>query len=165
MPNGDTNRTPGPEHVLLGGFVGSWRTSGEVLTPEAHSAPFRARDTYEWLDGRFFLLHRWDAEMPDGVTKGIEVIGYDPSRRTYFMQSYDSRGNVGSMQASVTGATWTFWAEGVRFAGGFRDEGMTFAGVWERRAEDGSGWSQWMKIRLTREGPPPGGPTGDPRRI
>jgi hypothetical protein len=125
---------PGPEHKRLDAFVGTWKTEGEI----------RARP------GRFFLIHRWDAHMPDGNTKGIEIIGYDASSKTYPMYSFDSEGNFGIMRASVKGDIWSFAGESLRFKGGFRDGGNTFAGIWEQRSRDGLKWVPWMDIRLRK---------------
>ncbi|MGH7725605.1 MAG: DUF1579 family protein [Candidatus Eiseniibacteriota bacterium] len=51
----------------LNPFVGVWNTEGEMRnTPSGSSTKFKATDTYEWLPGGHFLLHRFDANMPDG---------------------------------------------------------------------------------------------------
>jgi hypothetical protein len=123
-----------------------------VLTaPSGTSGRFRATDVYEWLAGGFFLIHRWHAQLPDGDSKGIEIIGYDTASGRYRMHSFDHQGNVGVMIASLDGDTWTFSSETVRFTGGFRD-GKTFAGLWERRSNGAAEWSPWMKVELTRIG-------------
>ncbi len=119
--------------------------------PSGPPVTFHAIDTYEWLPGGFFLIHRWDAHMPDGDTKGVEIIGYDASRKTYPMHSFDDQGNHSVMQATVDGDTWRFTGESARFAGGFRDGGRTFAGLWERRSSEGGSWRPWMDVVLTKE--------------
>jgi Protein of unknown function (DUF1579) len=142
---------PGPEHKRLDAFVGTWKTEGEIrASPSGSAVMIHATDTYEWLPGRFFLIHRWDAHMPDGNTKGIEIIGYDASSKTYPMHSFDSEGNFGIMRASVKGDIWSFAGESLRFKGGFRDGGNTFAGIWEQRSRDGLKWVPWMDIRLRK---------------
>jgi hypothetical protein len=139
---------PGPGHQRLGAFVGTWATEGEITA--GPPGKVKATDTYEWLPGGFFLLHRWDAHMPDGRTQGVEIIGYDAASQTYPMYSFDSAGNVGTMRAHVDGDAWTFEGESLRFTGGFRDGGETFAGAWEQRSGDGTEWSPWMDIKLSR---------------
>ena len=141
----------GPEHKRLDAFVGTWHTEGEIrASSSGPAARVHATDVYEWLPGGFFLIHRWDAHMPDGDTQGIEIIGYDGASSTYPMHSFDSQGNAGVMQASVEGDTWRFTGEALRFTGGFHDEGNTFAGVWEQRSGDGPDWLPWMDIKLTK---------------
>lgn len=143
--------SPGPELKRLGAFIGTWNTEGEIRASSG-GPPIRIRatDHYEWLPGKFFLVHRWDADMPDGKTQGIEIIGYNEANRNYPMYSFDSQGNTGLMKARVEGDQWIFEGESLRFIGGFRDAGRTFAGLWEQRAGDGIAWLPWMDIALTK---------------
>lgn len=135
----------------LNPFVGAWDTEGEIKnSPSKQSAKFRATDTYEWLPGGHFLLHRFDAAMPDGKIQGIEVIGYSREHDSYPMRSFDSLGNTNLMQARLEMNTWTFVGEGIRFTGGFRDSGRIFAGLWELRSSDGAAWRPWMDVRLRK---------------
>lgn len=140
---------PGPEHARLEAFVGRWSTRGQVL-PDASGAAAEivGTDTYEWMPGRFFLLHRVDVRIGGESVEALEVIGWDAERGTYFMRSFDSQGNTGTMRASVRGGTWTFEGDTERFTGAFADGGATIAGRWERR--EGAEWVPWMDVRLTR---------------
>ena len=131
----------------LNPFVGSWHTEGEMLTG-AH-AKFEASDEYEWLPGGHFLLHRFDAQMPEGRVQGIEIIGGGVEDDVYPMHSFDSQGHEGFLLARVDGGTWTFSGDTMRFAGRFVDEGRTFTGLWQLRSDDGS-WQPWMSVRLRR---------------
>lgn len=137
----------------LAAFAGEWHTSGEVklLGPTGRGAPFRGSDSYEWLPGGHFLLHRYRAQMPDGLIEGIEIIGYDASRKIYTMQSYDNQGKAGTMQASVDGEQWTFAGNNVRFRGGFSAESAIFGGVWEMRERLNAPWRTWMTVELRRQ--------------
>lgn len=142
---------PSPEHKRLEAFVGTWRTEGEIrASSSGPAARFHATDVYEWLPGGFFLVHRWDAHMPDGETKGIEIIGYDGASRTYLMHFFDNQGNTGIMRGSVESGIWRFTGETLRFTGGFQDDGNTLVGVWEQRSGEGSDWRPWMDVKLTK---------------
>lgn len=144
---------PGPEHRRLDAFVGIWKTEGEIrASASGPAARFRATDTYEWLPGGFFLVHRFEAQMPDGETQGIEIIGYDAERKTYPMHSFDSQGNASVMQASVEDGTWIFTGEALRFTGSFQDGGNTITGLWEQRSDDGGQWLPWLDVKLTKAG-------------
>jgi hypothetical protein len=132
-------------------FVGVWDTEGEMITgPSGPQVKFTATDTYEWMPGGHFLLHRFDAHMPAGRVQGTEIIGYSQESGDYPMHSVDSRGNVSVMHARTDGDRWTFSGECMRFSGGFRDNGMIFAGLWEIRSVDGSTWQPWMQVRLRK---------------
>lgn len=135
----------------LSAFVGVWDTEGEMkASPSRQFMKFKATDTYEWLPGGHFLLHRFDADMPDGNVKGIEVIGYSQESKSYPMHSFDSLGNASVMHARIDQETWTFLGESTRFTGGFRDNGKVFAGVWELRSNDTSAWQLWMDVELRK---------------
>jgi hypothetical protein len=132
-------------------FVGVWHTDGQLkINPSDQPSRFTAIDTYEWLPGGHFLLHRFDADMPDGEVQGIEVIGYARETDSYFMHSFDSTGDASSMRARVQNQTWTFTGKNVRFTGGFRDNGKVFAGMWELRSGDGAPWQPWMDVTLKK---------------
>jgi hypothetical protein len=132
-------------------FVGVWDTEGEMKAiSSGRPTKFRATDTYEWLPGGHFLLHRFDADMPDGKVQGIESIGYSQENNSYPMHSFDSLGNAVLMQARIEKDTWTFVGEGIRFSGGFRDNGRVFAGLWELRSGDAATWHPWMEVRLKK---------------
>lgn len=135
----------------LNGFVGVWNTEGEMkATPSGQPVKFKASDTYEWLPGGHFLLHRFEADMPDGRVQGIEVIGYSHETGSYPMHSFDSAGNTTLMQARMEQDTWTFVGESLRFTGGFRESGKVFAGLWEQRPDDGSAWIPLMDVQLNK---------------
>lgn len=137
----------------LNAFVGAWETNGEIVAGSSgQRVKFEATDTYEWLPGGHFLLHRFDAEMPEGEVEGIEVIGFDQETKSYPMHSFDSSGTASIMHARVVNDVWTFTGETIRFTGGFRDDGRVFAGVWELRSSDGSAWHPWMDVRLKKVG-------------
>lgn len=132
-------------------FVGRWETRGQVL-PDASGAAAEivGTDTYEWMPGRFFLLHRVDVRIGGERVEALEVIGWDLESGTYFMHSFDSQGNTGTMHASVRDGTWTFEGDTERFTGTFADGGAAITGRWERR--EGAEWVPWMDVRLTKAG-------------
>lgn len=155
MNTGDVSGYPIPPRDpaldRLEAFVGTWATEGEVRATASRPArTFRAADVYEWLPGRFFLVHRWDAQMPDGSVQGIEIIGYDPASATYSVHPYDSWGSATVMRAIADDRTWTFISDQVRFRGQFSADGKVFSGLWERREEAGGEWVPWMDVRLQR---------------
>jgi len=141
----------GPEHRRLEPFIGKWKTEGIIkATPVAPGVPFHAVDTYEWVPGGFFVLHRWDANMPDGRTQGVEILGYDAARATYTVQSFDSVGNTDALTASVAGDSWTFDGKLLRFRGSFRDGGNCLVGVWDRRTNEAATWEHFMDVKLSK---------------
>ncbi len=114
-------------------------------------------DTYEWLPGGFFLLHHIDGRVGDDEVKGIEIIGYDAASRTYRTHFFDSRGNTGTEELTVRDNIWTWAGSGVmgekahRCTSVLSDDGHTFTAHHER-SSDGSNWSPWMDVKLTKAG-------------
>jgi hypothetical protein len=135
----------------LSPFVGVWKTDGELDGgASGQSRTLRATDSYEWLPGGYFLLHRFDADMPDGKVQGIEVIGYSRDSDSYPMHSFDSTGTATVMQARVDEEDWTFVGESLRFTGRFRDGGGVFAGSWEVRSGVNGSWQPLMHVTLRK---------------
>jgi hypothetical protein len=144
----------GSEHERLGVLVGRWKTEGWTKdAPGAPASRIDALDTYEWLPGRFALLHRVDAHVGDTKVEGAEIIGYDPARRTYITQYFGSDG-PNAYEASLTeeeGAlVWRMRSGTDRFTGTFSDDGQMIRGHWEL-LDDDVRWEPWMEITLTKE--------------
>lgn len=138
------------EHEQLNKFVGRWNTEGKILaTDTTPEIKVTGTDTYEWLPGEFFLLHKADVFVGEDKNKTFEIIGYDDEKGTYTMQHYDNKGNSGFMTATCNGETWTFLGERLRFTGGFKKEGKEFSGIWEQ-STDGKNWVHFMDIKLTK---------------
>jgi hypothetical protein len=134
-------------------FVGTWKTEGEIKDgAPGKPTRFTATDIYEWLPGGHFLLHRFDADMPDGKVRGIEVIGYNRKSGSYPMRSYDNTGNASLMQARVEKGDWTFLGDSIRFTGRFRAGGQVFAGLWEYCPNEDGAWRPLMDVNLRKIG-------------
>jgi hypothetical protein len=130
-------------------FIGKWNTEGESKTNQYGPAvKISAVDTYEWLDGEFFLVHRWDACISGDETRGIEIIGYDNSNQMYFTHSFDNKGNSVTYQASLNDGVWKILGESERFTGRFSPDGNILVGKWEILS-DGK-WLPWMDVKLTK---------------
>jgi hypothetical protein len=148
------NNQPGPEHRRLAALLGRWKTEG--WTEESADAPaveVDAWDTYEWLPGRFALLHSVDARVGDDEIEGAEIIGWDPARSAYLTQYFGSDG-PSAYEASLVeeggSLVWSMRSAADRFRGTFSDDGNTIAGHWERLDGEQS-WQPWMRITLTRQ--------------
>lgn len=141
---------PGPQHQRLGVFVGKWTTQGRTkATPSAPAAEIVGTDTYEWLEGGFFLVHRVDVRMGAEQVKGLEIIAYDASSETYRTHAFDSQGTYGTYQATVHDGVWTFMGALERATVVLSDAGNTMTIQWER-STDGLSWLPWMDVTLTK---------------
>jgi Protein of unknown function (DUF1579) len=141
---------PSPEIQRLHLFVGKWKTEGEThASADAPAVKVAFMDTYEWMPGKFFLVHRADGQIGNEQLNTLEFIGYDPSSQTYTCHSFDSRGNSDLFQANFRDPIWTIEGKSSRFTGMFATSGHTLTGKWEQ-SSDGVNWLPWMDVKLTK---------------
>jgi hypothetical protein len=138
----DQTPTPSPELKTLDRLVGTWVVSGGA----------EGTVTYEWMEGGFFLIQRFDLKHEGHDVKGIEIIGHlrpfgeEPSRD---MQSraYDNVGNTLDYVYEMDGDSLFIWAgqkgSPAYFKGDFSDDGQTNTGEWFYPG--GGGYKSTMK--------------------
>lgn len=141
--------TPDANHRMLDVFVGKWRAEGtsyadgqNAIEPRASAVPWTSDETYEWLPGKFFLLHRWDAMAGERVFKGTEIIGYDADRASYFTRLFDNAGNHADYRLEVMKNVWTFSEETTRATATANADGKSMTFNWEWR----NGGRKWLPL-------------------
>jgi hypothetical protein len=129
-------------------FIGTWTT--EATHPMLPGDAIRGEASFEWLDGRRFVVQRTSNDHPR-VPDAISVIGVVDGALS--MHYYDSRGVARVYEVSLIGDTWRFWRDVPGFAqrvtGIFRDGGN----VIESRGElcrDGSTWEDDLSATYRR---------------
>ncbi|ACZ91530.1 DUF1579 family protein [Streptosporangium roseum] len=141
------------ENKRLDALVGRWRSHGQMMStdPSDPAIEIAGSDTYEWLTGGFFLLHRVDVRVGDDQVEVVEMIGpYDPATGTYPMRSFDNHGAFVTMQASVADdGVWTFTGDTERATLVIADDRATMSATWER-TDDTTTWHPWMTMSFTR---------------
>jgi Protein of unknown function (DUF1579) len=141
---------PSPEIQRLHLFVGKWKTEGEThASADTPAVKVAFLDTYEWLSGKFFLVHRADGQIGNEQLSTLEFIGYDPSSQMYTCHCFDNRGSTELFQANFRDHTWTIEGKSSRFTGLFNSIGSTLTGQWEQ-SSDGLNWLPWMDVKLTK---------------
>jgi Protein of unknown function (DUF1579) len=144
-------RFPTAAHAQLNVFAGKWKTEGQ--TRESTSSPavsIRGTDTYEWLEGGYFLVHHVDVHLGAEFTKVIEIIGYDAEHNNYTTAAYDSQGNSGNYTATLKNGVWKFDGESERATAIFNEDGNEIKIHWEQLTEE-KNWMPWMDVKLTRD--------------
>jgi hypothetical protein len=126
----------------LDSLVGKW--SLEATPPGGPSWPGEAWVSFEWLEGRTFLIERWTVDLPE-APDGIAIIGAGDGPETFRQHYFDSRGVHRIYEMTLDGGVWKLWRDAPdpfpqRFTGSFDDDGKTINGRWEK-AEDGSDWT------------------------
>src|SRR3954447_1095323 len=84
-------------------FIGAWDL--ETSFARGADAP-DARTTFEWLEGRRFLIQRWSVDHPD-APDGIAIIGADPAGDGYLQHYFDSRGVERVYEMQLADGVWT----------------------------------------------------------
>ena len=136
--------------VAGGGFPDDMPSMEEQLAAAAATVSF------EWMEGREFVVQRWTA--PDPGPDGLAVIGPDPESDGAYLQHYfDQRGVARVYKMTLADGTLTFVREtpdfspldfSQRFTGTFSDDGDRIDGTWEIN-EDGS-WAKDFDLTYAR---------------
>src|SRR4029453_7794404 len=129
---------PGPEHGRLEVFIGKWINEGEtVATPNAPAAKIVTSDVYEWIPGRFAVLHTAYGRSGDLDVGGVEILGYDPESRTYTSHFFDSQGHVTVDELIYDDGKWIWRGERIRTTSEFSEDGKIQRPL-PKKSEDGT---------------------------
>lgn len=120
-----------------------------VEQPGIPSVSILASDVYEWLPGRFFVLHSAYGRIGDFSVGAIEMLWYDPAAGHYRSQLFDHQGNVVDSTLMLEGGVWTWMREGARAFATFNDDGNLQTAHHER-SDDGVTWEPSMEVTLTK---------------
>lgn len=131
-----------PDLDRLEALVGEWTL--EAGPPKGPPWPGQAQASFEWLEGRTFLVQRWSIDLPE-APDGIAIIGAGEQSESFRQYYFDSRGVHRIYEMTLDDVAWKLWRDAPdpfpqRFIGNFEDDGRTIAGRWEK-AEEGSTWS------------------------
>jgi hypothetical protein len=137
----------------LEALVGEWTM--EAGPPGGPAWPGEARVSFEWLEGRTFLIERWTIEMPE-APDGIAIIGAGGEAGGLRQHYFDSRGVHRTYEMSLTDGVWKLWRDSPdpfpqRFTGTFADDGRTITGRWEKAEDDGH-WDIDFDLTYRRAG-------------
>jgi hypothetical protein len=148
MSNTDTNvqgesqlAGPNPDLRTLDRLIGTWKVTGGA----------QGTERYEWMEGGYFLIHRFDFDHGGHQVKGMEIIGHlhpfgEAPSADIKTRSYDTMGNTLDYVYEISGDTLMIWG-GERgspayFKGTFSADGNTCAGAWVY--PDGGGYASTM---------------------
>jgi hypothetical protein len=147
--------SPDPELKRLEILVGKWKIVGATQAgPTGPAMKVTSLETYEWLDGGFFLVHRWETFFGESCldpAKGIQFFGYDARSRKYRTHFFDNLGPYdeegSTYEGEVINGILTFTGP-ARFTLVANEDG-TITSDWELRDMDTT-WIPWMHTKMTR---------------
>jgi hypothetical protein len=135
----------------LDALLGEWTM--EAAPPGGSPWPGEGRVSFEWLEGRTFLIERWTVDAPD-APDGIAIIGASAEPDRLCQHYFDSRGVHRVYEMTLSDGVWKMWRDAAdpfpqRYTGTFADNGQTIIGRWEK-AEDASTWSTDFTLTYRR---------------
>ena len=141
---------PGPEHERLEVFIGKWINEGDTIaTPAAPSSRIVTSDVYEWIPGRFGVLHTAYGRIGELDVGGVEILGYDAETGNYTSHFFDSQGHVTVDELIYRDGKWIWSGERIRTTSEFSEDGKIQRSLHEQR-EDGVEWRLAMDVTLRR---------------
>ena len=144
---------PGTDPALarLEALVGEWTM--EAGPPGGPPWPGGGRVTFEWLEGRRFLIQCWTVDVPE-APDGIAIIGSTDEPGRFRQHYFDSRGVHRVYEMGLDRGVWTLSRDAPdpfpqRFTGTLRGDGTTIVGRWEK-AVDGVRWETDFDLTYRR---------------
>jgi hypothetical protein len=110
-------------------LLGTWDMTGHTL--DAREDNITGHNTFEWLPGGFFMKSSGDIDFMGTKLWSMEIIGYDPSTRTFPSKVYSSMSSeMLDYGWDVQGNIVTHWDKTSKFTGTLSDDGNTLIGGW-----------------------------------
>ena len=103
---------PAPELSKLDYLAGDWISDGDMKPgPMGPGGKMSSTDEVHWMDGKFFLVmhSKFKGAMGDGMA--LAVMGYDPEKKVYTYNEFNSMGQVNHSEGTVDGDTWTWTSD------------------------------------------------------
>jgi hypothetical protein len=139
-----------PEHDLMESLIGKWMTVGQTISSDGEPAlDIHASDIYEWVAGRFFVVHTAYGRIGEVGVGGVELIGYDPENQRFRTYFFDSQGNFTNQDLTFADGTWTWSGTHARATGVLSDDGQTMPTLHEW-SDDGVNWQPSMDVTLRK---------------
>jgi Protein of unknown function (DUF1579) len=104
---------PGPEVKRMGYFIGTWKEVGtaHMKDMQGPEGPMTTTTKYEWLPGGFFVIAHSDGTSSMGSDKEVAVMGWNPNKKMYTYNAFDSMGGADVATGTLNGDTWSWTAD------------------------------------------------------
>jgi hypothetical protein len=154
--------TPAPELKKLDYFNGSWTIDATIGPgPWGSGGKFSSSGTGEWMKGNFFLIGHDDFTLPaefGGGGAATVVFGYDPDKKVYTEDRFDSTGRHEKSTGTLSGDTWT-WASENNYNGMAIQGRLTmkmaspssYTAKYEVSADGGTNWMVFWEGKATKK--------------
>jgi hypothetical protein len=101
---------PAPELKKVEYFAGTWTSEGDLKpSPMGPGGKMTMTERNQWMDGGFFLTMFSEFNITAvGKGSGMAFMGYDPDKRVYTYDEFNSLGEAEHSTGMVDGDTWTW---------------------------------------------------------
>jgi hypothetical protein len=154
--------TPAPELKKLDYFTGNWASEAMIAQgPWGAGGKFTDSVKGEWMKGEFYVVSHADFVLPaelGGAGTSIAVLGYDPDKKIYTEERFDSNGRHEVRTGTLNGDTWTWTGESVY--GGMTIEHRTmikmtsptsYTSKYEVSSDGGATWLPFWDGKATKK--------------
>jgi hypothetical protein len=142
----------------LNAFVGKWKITGKQFEgPFGPAAEINTEESWEWLPGGLFLIHRLTGNVGEQPIACIEIIGYDEKNTNYQMHSFYNDGKTNKWQTNENNGTWILTGNSeaagklikIRCTTKFSNNNNAIAVKWEK-CDDGQEWETFWETNATK---------------
>ena len=149
---------PRAQRAFPEAFVGKWKTEGQqYATALGSAASISATETYEWLTGGKFLVHRFEGRVGEADAACIEVLGLEESGQRYAVHTFYNNGTSKRWRGEDRDGMWLLTGEWpvtgrsqkVRCVISLLDARNTMKAKWEY-SMDGAKWHVFWDVTATR---------------
>jgi len=148
---------PSPELKRQSYYLGTWKCEGTTQASASGPGSTSTSTSHTaWGLGGFFLVER--GEFSDGGMNGKDVsyIGYDPQKKVYTFDSFNSMGESVHATGTVSGKTWTWKSPSNTGDKPGRviiteDSPTSYSFKFESSADDGKTWTRKFEDRCTKQ--------------
>ena len=139
-------------------FVGEWHTEGkQVAGPIGPAAEIAAVQTFEWLDGHAFLIHRFDGRVGDSKASCVEIMGYNRDTGTCRAHTFYNNGLTNVWDMEQRDRAWLLFGEWnmggkslkVRCTINFSDDKAVMTSRWDS-SSDGTQWQTFWETKARK---------------
>lgn len=158
-----------PEMKKLAVFAGKWEYEGEQVDPPVAGLPFGGAGTFSGtvtnrfiLDGAF-MESTIEDKSPGGLTRTVQLTGYDPNTRRYVLETFMSDGTRERAVQTVSpdGRVWTSQATMTSATGEqvllrnvvtFSPDRRALTSVVDGSTDGGQTWKHWFTSKDKKVG-------------
>jgi len=149
---------PAPELAKLDYLAGNWISDGDLKPgPMGPGGKITSTDEARWMDGKFFLVMQSKFGGAMGNGSSTSYFGYNPDKKVYTYNEFNSMGQANYSEGTVSGDTWTWNSDenmgGQSFKGRFTMKVLTPTSYTYKyeMSQDGTNWTMVMDGKATKK--------------